>query len=288
MDETIFPITLEKLIAQGENRAIEFKSAQVRQESIAKEIVAFANSQGGVLLLGVEDNGEITGVEEGNKNDEEWLANIAKTSVIPAIDIFIERVDYKGKIIYQVDIPRGKDKPYQTLQHHFLIRVGSTNRTATQAELMRLFQSSGLFHYDQLGFEQTSIRDINLSQVARYFDEYNIDFLQEEHPERILINTDILNESGQATVAGLLIFGINPQRILVNACISFAHFAGTDITEELIDKQVITGTLDFQVDTTLAVIKNNLLHPSIIQGTKTVDTRFIYPDKVYRIMNCEL
>jgi ATP-dependent DNA helicase RecG len=153
---------------------------------------------------------------------------------------------------------------------------------------MRLFQSSGLFHYDQLGFEQTSIRDINLSQVARYFDEYNIDFLQEEHPERILINTDILNESGQATVAGLLIFGINPQRILVNACISFAHFAGTDITEELIDKQVITGTLDFQVDTTLAVIKNNLLHPSIIQGTKTVDTRFIYPDKVYRIMNCEL
>jgi ATP-dependent DNA helicase RecG len=67
MDETTFPITLEKLIAQGENRAVEFKSAQVRQESIAKEIVAFANSQGGVLLLGVEDNGEITGVEEGNK-----------------------------------------------------------------------------------------------------------------------------------------------------------------------------------------------------------------------------
>jgi ATP-dependent DNA helicase RecG len=278
---------IEKLIAQGENSALEFKSAQVRPETVAKELVAFANSQGGILLLGVEDNGEITGVENKNERrklryfvSEEWITNIARTSVIPAIDLAIEQIDCNGKTVYKIDVPKGKDKPYQTNKHHFLIRVGSTNRTATQAELMRLY--GGVFHYDRLGVDQTSIRDINLNQVDQYFDNYQFYFLKEENQERILINTDILDESGQATVGGLLIFGINPQHYLPNACISFAHFAGKDITEELIDKQVITGTLDFQVNTTLAVIKNNLLHPSTIQGTKTVDTRFIYPDKVFR------
>lgn len=275
--------SIEELIAQGENSGLEFKSAQVRPEAIAKELVAFANSGGGVLLLGVEGNGEITGVKDKDKNYEEWITNIARNNVIPAIELAIEQIDYiHQKTIYKIEVPKGKDKPYQTLQHQFLIRIGSTNRTATLAELMRLFQYSGMFHYDRLGVERTSIRDINLNKVDQYFENYQIDFLQEENHQRILINTDILEESGQATVAGLLIFGINPQRYLVNSCISFAHFAGSDITEELIDKQMITGTLDFQVNTTLAVIKNNLLHPSIIQGSQTVDTQFIYPDKVFR------
>ena len=271
---------LEELIAQGENSGLEFKSSQVRSESIAKELVAFANSQGGVLLVGVEDNGEITGVD--NTNYDEWITNIARTSVIPAINIAIEKINYNDKNVYKIEVGKGKDKPYQTNKHHFLIRVGSTNRIATQAELMRLFQSSGVFHYDRLGIESSSIRDINLNQVAQYFDNYQIDFIQEDNHERILINTDILEENGLATVSGLLIFGIKPQHYLPNACISFAHFAGNDITEELIDKQVISGTLDFQVNSALAVIKNNLLHPSNIQGNQTVDSRFIYPDKVFR------
>jgi ATP-dependent DNA helicase RecG len=135
---------------------------------------------------------------------------------------------------------------------------------------------------DKRAVDRTSIKDLNLNKIDQYFDNYQIDFLQEENPENILINTDILTESGQTTVAGLLIFGINPQRYLHNASISFAHFAGSDITEELIDKQVVTGNIDFQIDTTLAIIKNNILNHSIIKGAKRVNTNLIYPDKVFR------
>ncbi|WP_069470148.1 RNA-binding domain-containing protein [Candidatus Marithrix sp. Canyon 246] len=282
MENITASANLDKLIAQGENSGLEFKSVKVSVDKIAKEFVAFSNSQGGILLLGVEDNGDITGVEESNKNYEEWITNIARNNVNPPIDIEIEQIHYHNKLIYKVEIAKGKDKPYQTYKHQFLIRIGSTNRIATQAELMRLFQQSGVFHYDQIAVDRTSIKDLNLNKIDQYFDNYQIDFLQEENHESILINTDILTESGQATIAGLLIFGINPQRYLHNASISFAHFAGSDITEELIDKQVVTGNLDFQIDTMLAIIKNNILNPSIIKGAKTVNTNFIYPDKVFR------
>ncbi len=273
---------IAELIAQGENSAVEFKSAQVRAESIAKELVAFSNTQGGVLLIGVEDNSEVSGIDLDVDATKEWVANIARENVIPPIVPIIEKSIFQGKNIIKIDIGKGRDKPYQTNKHQFLIRVGSTNRTATQAELMRLFQQSGVYHYDKQGIDATSIKDLNLTKIDEYFDRYQVDFSHEDDPERILINTDILDDQGLTTIAGLLVFGINPQRYLSEACISFAHFSGTEISDELIDKQVISGTLDLQVDSTLAVIKNNLLQPSRIKGTKRFNTSLQYPDKVFR------
>lgn len=273
---------LDRLLAQGENSALARKSARVRPEGLAREIVAFANGQGGVILLGVEDDGRLTGVDNGVKNYEEWVANVARNDVIPPIGLDIAGVEKAGRTILLIEVPKGRDKPYQTKDHQFLVRVGSTNRAATQGELLRLFQQSGVFHYDRVGVAGTSIHDINLARVDAYFADYQIDLRQEDNPERVLTNTDILDEAGQATVGGLLLFGINPQRHLPNACIAFAHFAGSEVTEELIDKQVIGGTLDLQVDTALAVLRNNLQRPSRIEGARTVDTRFHYPDKVFR------
>lgn len=136
--------------------------------------------------------------------------------------------------------------------------------------------------FDLQPIEGTSVRDLNFAKLDQYFEMYDIDFSAETDKERILRNTDILSESGQATVGGLLIFGINPQRYLYNAGISFAHFAGNDLDEELLDKQVVTGTLDLQVDTALAIIKNHIRQPSRIEGAKTVDQVFQYPEKVFR------
>ena len=91
-----------------------------------------------------------------------------------------------------------------------------------------------------------------------------------------------MTSEGEVTVAGLLVFGINPQRYLHNASISFAHFEGNSLDDELLDKRVIEGTLDYQIDTCLASIKNNIKDPSVIKGGKTVSTNYLYPDKVFR------
>ncbi|MCX6581988.1 MAG: hypothetical protein NT166_17600 [Candidatus Aminicenantes bacterium] len=79
---------------------------------------------------------------------------------------------------------------------------------------------------------------MNLAKIDGYFNRYEIDFTHESEAEKtsLLKNTDILDKDGKVTIAGLVIFGINPQRYLYNAGISFAHFNGNEITADLIDK----------------------------------------------------
>jgi len=276
----ISDLNISELLQQSENSSLEFKETVSRPERIAKEIIAFANTQGGTLIIGVSDSGVVKGFQK--EGAEEYFTNVARNNIIPAIDVDVETLVHDGKNIVVVSVPKGKDKPYQSLNHQFLIRVGSTNRVATQSELMRLFQQSGAFHYDATGLENSSIKNINLNKITEYFDNYQLDFAQEEQPENLLKNTDILTDNLQMTVAGSLVFALNPQKFMPEACISFAHFAGDEITEELIDKQTITGTLDYQIDTTLAIIKNNIQRPSFIKGSKTESHKFNYPDKVFR------
>ncbi len=273
----------QAIIQAGENGSIEFKSAEVRLDSLAKEIVAFSNSQGGLILLGVEDDGTISGLSE-TKNYEEWVMNIARNNVIPAIQIEFSYSWLNDKKIAVITVPRGKDKPYQTVDAKYLIRVGTTNRQATQQELLRLFQASGAFHFDAMPVRGTSIKNLNLSKIDAYFRRYEFEFAQENESDKITIlkNSDILTEHGEVTVGGMLIFGLNSGRYLPQAGIAFAHFTGTDISDELIDKQNIDGTLDEQIDKGLAVIKNNWLMPSKIIGTKRENSRFIFSDKVFR------
>lgn len=274
---------INELLHAGENSSIEFKTDQVRAESLAKEMVAFSNSFGGTILIGVNDDGRITGCTT-KKPTEEWIMNIARQNVIPAITPSCILHTQNNKTILVIDIPKGNQKPYQTNDNKFLVRVGSTNRTATQPELMRLFQQSGFFHYDLVSVFESSERDLNLTQIDEYFEQYNISFLHETNEERVrlLKNVDILAENDECTIAGLLLFGINPQKRLLNASISIAQFKGTAIGSELIDTKNITGPLPIQVETATSLIKNLIPVETDIKGSKRSDVTTHYSDKVFR------
>jgi len=272
-----------ELIHQGENTSVEFKTKESRAESLAREIVAFANTGGGTLLIGVADDGTILGISD-RKNYEEWIANIVRNNVVPSICTDFSLIAFGDKKIAVVSVPKGKDKPYQTRDSKYYIRVGSTNRITTQAELSRLFQATGSFHYDLTPVPGSGIKDLNFPKIDDYFKRYNLDFSMENEDQKtvLLQNTDILAISGEATIAGLLIFGINPSRHLFQNGISFARIRGRTLDEDLIDKQNIDGNLDYQIDTGLSVLKNHLAVPSKIVGAKRVSTKYIYPDKVFR------
>lgn len=158
---------LINLIDQGENTTIEFKTEEVRSESIAREMVAFSNYLGGNLLIGVTDDGKIVGITDNNL--EEKIANIARQNVIPAINFKADIVTFQQKKVLIIEIEKGKYKPYQTSDGKFWIRVGSTNRMATQAELMRLFQQSGMLHFDITPVDRTSSKSLNYDKIHDYF-----------------------------------------------------------------------------------------------------------------------
>jgi ATP-dependent DNA helicase RecG len=271
------------LLGQGEGPAIEFKREQTRPENIAREIVALANAGGGTILLGVTDGGAIEGVCD-LKQWEERIANIARHNVIPSIDIGYFPARVEDKNVVAVIVSKGRDKPYQTTDGKYYVRVGSTNRIATQSELLRLFQAAGTFHYDLTPVPGTGIKDLNFSKLDNYFSNYNFSFSREGDDKKqiLLQNTDILTNHGSVTIAGLLLFGSNPSKHLPQNGISFAHFREKRINEELIDKQNIDGNLEYQVDTGMAVLRNRLPRPSKIVGAKRVNTTYGYPDKVFR------
>ncbi|QEN05661.1 transcriptional regulator [Thiospirochaeta perfilievii] len=275
--------SFNQIINQGENISVEFKSSEVRKESLAKEICSFSNTSGGVILLGVSDNGEIKGLNQ-NFNYEEWAMNIGRDHVVPSVTPIYSQIEINSLQVGILEIPKGSNKPYQTIGNKFLLRVGSTNRVATQAELMRLFQQSGMFHYDLLPVENTTINSLNSSYLSDYFTKYNIDYTDESDDERkkLLINTDVLAEDGSCTVAGLLLFGLKPQKYLYNASISIARFKGNLVGDELLDKQVIEGTLSNQIDISTSIIKNYIPVASRIEGNKRIDITDTYSERTIR------
>jgi ATP-dependent DNA helicase RecG len=271
---------LEIQIPKAESQYIEFKTEGVQAADLVEEIVAFANSEGGEIWLGMDDEGNIAGL---SRSYEEDMMNLCRTACIPPLQPGYEEFEIDGRRVAKITIPRGRDKPYYTSRNRYYIRVGTTKRIASREELLRLFERSGAIHYDLVEVERATAQDLDLSQIGAYFTRYNLSFFSEPEEERLrlMAATDLLGASGKPTIAGLLVFGLAPERLLPQSGISFAHFVGAELAADLIDKQMIGGPLPRQVDNALAAIKANLRTPSTIEGARRVEGPH-YPDRVFR------
>lgn len=273
------------LINKGENSYVEFKEEKIKPNDLAGEIVSFANMEGGTIIIGVSDNGTIKGISI--KDMEERIMNICRNNCIPNIIPIYQEIVINDEKIIILTIPKGTNKPYYTVDNKYYIRVGTTKRIASREELMRLFQASGAVHFDISPVEGTNKKDLNIDLIRDYFLKYNMFDLYDESEstvDRILVNADILREgvnTKECTVGGLLIFGKNVENKLTQSGISFAHFRGNDITEELIDKKQIVGNLPDIVEQALVIIKNNIKTPSTIVGAVR-EEKDIYPNVVLR------
>lgn len=263
---------IKQLIALGEGVSVEFKSPDARPDSLAREMVALSNTYGGILLLGVEDDRTISGVLPHHL--EEKIANICRHNVVPAIAPLISLILVDDFTICAIQIPKGTHKPYQTQDGKFWIRVGSTNRQATKEELSRLFQAAGLVHFDISPVEGTDEHDLDTEKLHNYWHTcYDINFrdMNSDEQRNLLQNADILvshEDSLVAGVGGLLMFGRQAQRRLPQSSIVFAVFRGAEITDELIDKKEITGTLPDLIENTTSLVRLFLPRPSEIYGLK--------------------
>lgn len=144
-------------------------------------------------------------------------------------------------------------------------------------------KTSGSLHYDFIAINKISKNHLSYADIAHYFQRYHFDFATETEDEkdRLLQASDIINTHHYPTVGGLLLFGINPERFLPQAGISFAHFSGCEIDADLKDKKFFGGSLPRQVDNALAAIQANIPLASTIQGAKRVEAPH-YPPKVFR------
>ena len=223
---------LLEIIANGENSGVEFKRDDIRPEQLAKEIVALVNFQGGRILLGIEDNGAISGLQRPDM--EEWVMNVVADKVHPLVLPFYEEVNMgeAGRVAV-LTFPQGNSKPY--VRRHkgaeeIFIRVGSTSRLATREQQMRLYEIGGMLHTEALPVSRTSSADLDRVRIENYLKDIIRDPALPDSPqtwEERLANLGFLIEpGGMCTVAGVVLFGKQPRRHLKQAGLRVFAFNG--------------------------------------------------------------
>lgn len=110
----MYLLELHSLIEDGENSTVEFKRKFSSPEKIAKEMIAFANSKGGTILFGVDDDRTIVGVES-EKGEIELIDTAAKFYCEPEVEYSYEIISIKKSDIVVVNIPESKNKPHKLL-----------------------------------------------------------------------------------------------------------------------------------------------------------------------------
>jgi ATP-dependent DNA helicase RecG len=162
---------LLEIITNGENSGVEFKRDVLQNYDLAKELVAFSNLRGGIVLLGVEDDGSISGVTRADL--EEWVMTTCRDKIRPAIIPFFEvaREVEPGKDVAIVRVTARFDvhSLWHNNSNRYYIRVGTQSREATQEELARLFQQRGSIRAELRPVSGATLADLDLRRLRDYF-----------------------------------------------------------------------------------------------------------------------
>jgi ATP-dependent DNA helicase RecG len=249
---------LLEILANGENSGVEFQRDDIRPEQLAKEVVAMANFQGGRILLGVEDDGVISGVQRSDL--EEWALNVFQSKIHPMILPFYEEIKLDdGKVVAIVSFPIGIAKPY-VLRHNgkeeIYIRVGTTSRLATREQQMRLFELGGMLHTELMPVPRTDISCLDDARLMNYVRDILCDPDVPQSPEEWqarLLGLGFLTEAAGnifCTIAGLVLFGKSPRRYLKQAGLRVMAFNGDDKEYQAALDEIIDGPMVGRWDNT--------------------------------------
>jgi len=246
---------LLELIRNGENSGVEFKRDDVHADSLAKEVAAVLNLEGGHILLGVEDDGTVSGLTRDLPAAEQWVMNVCREQVRPAVIPYWETVPWdSARVVGVMSLPADSpDKPYKAKRGTAwvtFVRVGSTSREATREEEARLYQASGMMRYDIKAVSGTTIQDLDLRRLENYLG----DVLQQDSPaadddqswEETLLNLDLLmRDRGHVmtTVGSLLLFGNTPNRFLPQSGITATAYTADQKDYATVDEELIRGPL---------------------------------------------
>jgi len=246
-------IELLRLIRGGEDTFLELKVKLSNSEKIAQEIVALANTGGGVMIFGVTDQLRIEGVDDPESVQEE-LVRICREDVEPPLFPYIDRIAFdNGRRIVALDI-EGKRRPYRTQEGRFYLRIGSEKREATPEELSVLIDEARPIRFEILTPLGATIQDIDEAHLWSFLREFEGDAFDNAsangYPTAEVLARDLLlaaDHRGEIvpTVAGLLLFGRDERvaEILPRSQITATRFAGDTIQSPVVERVNITGNL---------------------------------------------
>ncbi len=234
-------VELGERIARWEGLHTEFKEWPVHPDDLAASLVAFANTDGGQLILGVSESREIKGVQDPDRVARD-VDNVAVNNCEPPITVIQETLrPAGGGTVVVINVPKGDMRPYRTNRGVFYIRTSSGRRQASREELLRLFQATESLYYDETPMLRLAPSDLDMLSFTKFLKDTGQAHLVDDK-ERLLENWYLM-ANGHPTIAGILLFGNDPQQHLPYAQINAARFPGTDSSFNPSDRKDLTGRL---------------------------------------------
>ena len=241
-------------------------------ESIRKDIIAFANTSGGTIYIGIADEGVIVGVSSADQMIQR-VANMARDSIRPDATMFIhyEPLEVEGRKIVKVTVQRGTGRPYYAIDKGLrpsgvFVRQGTAAAPATEAGIRQMIkETDGDTYEDMLSLRQ----DLTFSYAEGTFARSNLVL---EHPQMQTLG--IISPDGIFTNLGLLLSDQCPHMVKA------ATFSGTD-QAGFQDRREFTGSLLKQIDDAYAFLDMRNETSATFEGVHRVDHR-AYPPAALR------
>ena len=277
-----------KQIKAGEVSGVQFKERILDKYDIACELVAFSNSHGGKLVVGIKDKtGETNALSYSEVQETtNLLSDIASENVVPSILIKIDTVEVEDGNLVIATVKEGLNKPYHDNKGIVWVKNGADKRKVfDNAELAEMMTDCGSFAPDEAGVRDATVNDLDATTIKQFlgnrfervlekkgltgdaFNEASLDMIcsaiaKGHDCEKILRNLRFIRPDGTLTVAAMLLFGKYTQRwmpMMTAKCICFAgNSVGSKVFRDKVNDAEMEGNLLHQYDTIMDFFTRNL------------------------------
>ena len=255
--------TIQSLIDSGESYNVEFKvRAPSKVRELTEEICAFANADGGYLLIGVDDNGQVVGTNL--ENDKRSAVQSSISEISPALHCELYSVNVEGETVWVIDIPSGKDKPY-IFSGSIYVREGANSQKLRTVEEMRyFFQECNKIFFDHIPCSWFNIDTDADEQAIKDF-RTEAQLSPSTADKQIFENLELFTDKGIAKNGTAMFFGKEPERKFPHAITRCVLFKGTTKVY-IIDDKSFGGPLYQQYLQAMAWLESKLQVAYKIEG----------------------
>src|SRR5947209_3629666 len=250
---------LMTLVRGGEDTFLELKVKLSNPERIAQGLVALANTGGGVIVFGVNDNLRVEGLDDAEAVRDE-LVRICREMVVPPLFPFVDIVAFDSRLRVVALEVEGKRRPYRTTDGRYVIRVGAEKREASREELSALVDEARPLNQENIAAVGAEVEDIDEAHLWSFVREFEPDAFSParagaDYPTAEVLERDLLlatpaatgarGERVAPTIAGLLLFGRDERvaELMPRAAVTATRFAGEDTKAPKVETVQLTGNL---------------------------------------------
>ena len=271
-----------KIIESGESQEVEFKESFHSSQDFSKIMCGFANTYGGIILLGINAKKEIIGIKEDIDKIQQKLSSSAQ-AVSPPILPAIETHEITNKKIIVVAIQRAIDNTFHTFQGIILAKVGSTLKKLEGNQIVDFLRSKQILCFDETS-SNAKIEDLDIKKIKEYLNiRKQSDYFKSHSIEDFLISMKLATKNGDFKIknSAILFFAKNPVFFNPQIEIKLVRFGGTEPVK-IVAHELVQTDLTESVERALSFVKNNLPKSIQIKSEAKREEKLQYPFDVVR------